>query len=169
MKYHIIIIAIATMIAGLNASHAQAVQNLPPDVSSVIAQRDAEIRRINRIYVAELERLKVSYTKRGDLKNAVLVVKLVKEMKAELEIVGRWSFDFRGKTRAYTFHENGSMTGTYAVSGSVFKGTWKADGDNVAVINDPGEIIANIDMSTHGGPKMKKARYNELMPGRKTD
>lgn len=159
-----IIIAAFTMLSPVGAAEKH-----PPDVSRVIAMRDAEINRINRIYVAELERLKVSYTKRGDLNNAVLVDKLVKEMKAGQEIVGSWLFDFRGKPRAYTFRENGSMTGAYASSGSVFNGTWTADGGSVAIISDRGETVAHIDMNAVGGPKMTTANYKVVLPGKKTD
>ncbi len=164
MKYITNIIIAVSLLVPLSAA-----ETLPPDVSRVIAMRDTEIKRINQRCVIELERLKVSYTKRGDLKNAVLVDNLIKGMKARQEIVGSWLFDFRGKPRAYTFHENGSMSGAYASSGSRFNGTWKADGDNVEISNERGEIIANVAMSAEGGPSMKTTSYNVVMSGKKID
>lgn len=169
MKYHTIILAIATLVACANVAHAQAAQNLPSDVSRVIAQRDAEIKKINQRCVTELEKLKVSYTKRGDLKNALLVDNLIKEMKLSPPIVGNWMFDYKGKSLRYTFREDGSMSGAYVISGSGFKGTWKEKGDNVEISSDRGEIIANVSMTAAGRPEMKTVRYNIVLPGKKID
>lgn len=168
MKYLTIIIA--TLIAGVNVGHAQEAQNLPSDVSRVIAQRDAEIKKINQRCVIELERLKVSYTKRGDLKNAVLVDNMIKEMKVSHPIVGSWIFESNGKSFRYTFREDGTMRGAYAISGNEFNGTWKVDGDDVAIHREKdGDIVANVSMNAVGGPKMKTTRYNMVLPGKKID
>jgi hypothetical protein len=134
------------VIAGATSGHAQDAQSIPPDVSRLLAQRDAEIKKINQRCVVELERLKVSYTKRGDLKNAVLVDNMIKEMKVSHPIVGSWTFDYRGNPRSYTFNEDGSVSGAFLSSGGGFKGIWKADGNNVVISSESGEIIANVSM-----------------------
>lgn len=169
MKYHNIFPAIATLVAGANVSHAEAAQNLPSDVSRVVDQRDAEIKKITQRCVAELEKLKVSYTKRGDLENALLVDKLIKEMKLPSPMVGNWVFYYKGKSLRYTFREDGSMSGAYVISGSGFKGTWKTKGDNVEIRSDSGDIIANVSMTDPGRPEMKTLRYNIVVPGKKID
>lgn len=172
MKYHIIIIAIATLIAGVNESHAQAVQNLPSDVSRVIAQRDAEIRKINRSCVIELERIKVAYTKRGDLKNAVLVDNLVKEMKAAHAanvIVGRWTFSRRGEDRIYEFRADGSVSGQYLTGGLPFVARWKAVGPFIEVYDTRGKTFIKVSIEFEGDVRlMVMAVRTKSGPGRKS-
>ncbi len=157
MKYHTIIIAIATLIAGVNVGHAQAAQNLPSDVSRVIAQRDAEIRKINQHCVIELERLKISYTKRGDLKNAVLVDNLIKEMKAAHAtnvIVGRWMFSSQGKNTPYTFRADGSVSGIGPVHGHPFNARWRAVGSDIEVFDGAGKTFIRLSVAFTGNVRL---------------
>jgi hypothetical protein len=168
MKYHTIILAIATLVSGANVSNAQEAQNLPSDVSRVIAQRDAEIKKINQRCVIELERLKVSYTKRGDLKNALLVDNVIKEMKIPHHIVGNWMFVYEGRSFPYMFREDGSISGNY-VTGGGFNGTWKAEGDKVVIRREDGSVFSNISMSDENNPIMKTLDTQKTLYGKKND
>ena len=52
---------------------------LPTDVQNLISKREKAIAEIDRIYVRELEELKVKYTKAGDLDSANAIVSLIEK------------------------------------------------------------------------------------------
>ena len=52
----------------------------PNEVTQLRTRRDAEIRKIDTLYAEALERLKIKYTKQGDLENANHVQGLIKEL-----------------------------------------------------------------------------------------
>jgi hypothetical protein len=52
----------------------------PYEVTQLRTRREAEIRKVDTLYAEALERLKVKYTKQGDLENANYVQGLIKEL-----------------------------------------------------------------------------------------
>lgn len=54
---------------------------LPRDIQILQGQRDAEVAKIDALYIKALEQRKLKYTKAGDLENAVLVDALIKQVR----------------------------------------------------------------------------------------
>lgn len=78
MKW-ISLISVATLLFPL----VRAEEVLPVDVQRVSDQRDAAIEKINTTYIQELEKLKINYTKQGNLDAANKIVALISAVKAE--------------------------------------------------------------------------------------
>jgi hypothetical protein len=73
MKTTIILFALA---ASLN----QVRGDTPPELKRLQEQRDRKIEEIDRVYLRELETLKIRYTKQGDLESANLVNDIIQSM-----------------------------------------------------------------------------------------
>jgi hypothetical protein len=58
---------------------------LPDDVQALVAKRDEAISRIDITFVRELEKLKVKYTKLGDLDSANKIVELIAQYPTKVE------------------------------------------------------------------------------------
>jgi hypothetical protein len=54
---------------------------LPPDVQRLVSQRDAAVSKIDRVFVDQLDKLKVQYTKEGNLEAANATVTLIKKFR----------------------------------------------------------------------------------------
>jgi flagellar motor switch protein FliG len=59
---------------------------LPADIQRVVEQRASAIAKIDKIYLQELEKLKVNYTKQGNLDMALKIVSLMPK-KERLQII----------------------------------------------------------------------------------
>ncbi|MDP0490786.1 MAG: hypothetical protein Q7Q71_07040 [Verrucomicrobiota bacterium JB023] len=92
---------------------------LSHDVQQLISKRDRAVERIDQKLIEELEKLKVKYTKAGDLESANKTVELIEKYSAkptdiipniETELVGKWagrsSAGWRGE---YHFLPNGKF------------------------------------------------------------
>jgi hypothetical protein len=105
---------------------------LPPDVHRVVDQRAAANDKIDKIYLQELEKLKINYTKNGDLSTANKIVSLKSEivLKNEVKlpeatqeaIIGKWD---RNPSGGYwEFYADG--TGIHrARTGESYKIRWR--------------------------------------------
>ena len=58
---------------------------LPADVRRVIEQRDAAIAKIDKIYLQELEKVKLRYTKEGKLDVALNIDRMIKNLQPSVE------------------------------------------------------------------------------------
>jgi hypothetical protein len=72
MKYLIRISSISLLLAAILAG-----SELPSDVQNLITKRDEAIEKIDVTFVRELEKLKIKYTKLGDLDSANRIVDLI--------------------------------------------------------------------------------------------
>jgi hypothetical protein len=77
------------LVAASILPHVLAEQPLPPDVERVVDQRAAAIAKIDRTYVQELEKLKINYTKQGNLNVANKIANLILESQSD-NYVGKW-------------------------------------------------------------------------------
>lgn len=68
------------IITSLVVENASADQPMPPDVQRIIEQRASASSKIDRIYVQELEKLKSSYTKQGNLEVALKIDHLLDDV-----------------------------------------------------------------------------------------
>lgn len=59
-------------------------EEFPSEVQGLISKRNEAVTRIDRTFVAELEKLKVKYTKAGDLESANKTVKLIENYAKEI-------------------------------------------------------------------------------------
>lgn len=75
---------VLTFAAIISIPDANARPSLPPDVQRILDQRAAAIAKIDEAYLNELKRLKINYTKMGDLETANKLVELEKEVKRNL-------------------------------------------------------------------------------------
>ncbi|MDQ8189190.1 hypothetical protein [Roseibacillus persicicus] len=88
---------------------------IPDDLERLNLQRERKIAEVNRIYLRELEELKVRYTKEGDLEmaNKILAVISSFELKEEDETwylkVTKWRWESGG---VLTLRSNGKATHT---------------------------------------------------------
>ena len=72
---------------------------LPHQVQALVEKRQSAISKINVVFIQELERIKINYTKAGDLDNANLVAGLITQAKQDdfltekplkEQLVGKW-------------------------------------------------------------------------------
>jgi hypothetical protein len=123
---------------------AQAEESMPPDVQRVVDQRAAAVAKIDKIYLQELEKLKLNYTKKGDLETANKIVALTKqvslpfsvntaeELKTFLEdTVWNWSSDESGSNPDKLKFYN---DGTYNISVDSAKNPWSAQSATTVAI-----------------------------------
>lgn len=66
------------LLSSLFVGHS-AGEDLPSDVQWLVTKRNEAVAKIDRTFVDELEKLKVKYTKAGDLESANRTVKLIEE------------------------------------------------------------------------------------------
>lgn len=67
----------------------------PPEIEALQAQRSRKIDEINRIYQQELEKIKLKYTKLGNLDAANIAAALIKSLDAEMPAEKRVEKDTR--------------------------------------------------------------------------
>jgi hypothetical protein len=130
--------ALLLILAALSiVTFVQAEEVLPPDVQRVVDQRAAAVAKIDKIYLQELEKLKVTYTKQGNLEVANTVMKLIEAVEmptvAKEPLVGRWSRV--GKPGRWVFRPDG--TGDFTSPGKLEKILWKKKSDTEYGISFP--------------------------------
>lgn len=108
---------------------ARAEDDLPGDVRRVTEQRDAAIEKINKTYVQELEKLKLSYTKQGNLDVANKIVKMIENTQADdpNSLVGKWRAGRRAEIDIKSGGEatyNGKIRGKWTIKISTFVVEW---------------------------------------------
>ena len=61
---------------------------------------------------------------------------------APADLVGQWTFIYRGRKRLFQFNENNTFVGHYPVSGHAFDGTWQFKGTQAVLFRNgkPGEF-----------------------------
>ncbi|YCM42816.1 hypothetical protein V2O64_16025 [Verrucomicrobiaceae bacterium 227] len=100
MKHYIQICIVTFSFLGVGAG-----EELPRDLQELISRRSEAVARIDRIFVGELEKLKINYTKKGDLDSANTIVTLIEKYRIdddqELETSKPLSEVF-GKTYSWT-------------------------------------------------------------------
>ena len=92
---------------------------LPSDVKQLLSKRNEAVAKIDEIFLKELEKLKVKYTKQGDLESANKTVDLIEKYsqespktvpKIEDELIGRWiGRTSSGLSPEYFFMRNGNV------------------------------------------------------------
>lgn len=87
--------------------------DVPMAVETVIEGRNQAIKKIDKVYVQELEKLKLGYTKKGDLKNANLVDELIKGGHlSDIEppkLDGKWHYVIEGQDKGVIRVFNGGV------------------------------------------------------------
>ena len=105
MKLAILLLATVVSLPLMRAE-----EPLPPDVQRVVDQRTAAIAKIDTIYRQELEKLKVNYTKQGNLAAANVIVGLLQgerptgsqaEESVEDFLKGEWFYQWDGESKKY--------------------------------------------------------------------
>ena len=92
---------------------ARANEPLPPNVQRLIDQRAAAIAKIDKQYVQELEKIKVFYTKQGNLEGANVVVDLIKQISPQVRITS--AADLKTFLMGTVWHWSSSPTGSAPV------------------------------------------------------
>jgi hypothetical protein len=100
----------------------QARGDTPPELKRIQEQRDRKIEEIDRIYLRELEVLKIRYTKQGDLESANLVNDIIQSLGSEE--VDELPDD--GKTTRWEWGSGGILT--LRPSGIATHTLWKQQG-----------------------------------------
>lgn len=92
-------------------------EELPIDIQSLLNKRDQAVAKIDQTLVQELEKLKVKFTKAGDLESANKTVKLIEQYSANFELVGEWSVrSGTGWSGVFNFLPNGKINdGTWRI------------------------------------------------------
>jgi len=128
-----ILIAITTLTLSTLLSSAEQPQKL----TRLITLRNQEVAKIDERFLEALEKLKVQYTKSGDLESANAVVEVITNLKSKDQIldsiVGEWSFKYKGENREYIFTQDFKFSGKYPVSGNPFSGVWKRKGKYIYI------------------------------------
>ena len=65
---------------------------LPQEARRLIDARAKAIENIDKQFVGELEKIKIAYTKKGDLESANAIVNLINTVPLDVQFVGKWSF-----------------------------------------------------------------------------
>lgn len=142
--------------------------DLPYDVSQVVAERERQMAKIDEQYTAALERLKVSYTKKGDLETALKIDTLINAT-ASGDLVGEWSFAPPAGPRKYVFFADGTMTGHWSgPHGATFNGKWTKKLSIVSLVVD-GKEPGKLELSAVGLSKLTEPGSNIVMLGSKKD
>jgi hypothetical protein len=119
-------------------------QELPYDVKVLEQQRNQAVAKIDATYRTELEKMKIKYTKLGDLETANKIASLLKNLetnpsapnvKDDFGVVGKWVFKIEGKKRNFNFSSDMSFTGQYT-TGQDFSGTWKVEDKTIILVVD---------------------------------
>ena len=125
---------IAMAMAAIFAQPCTAVT--PPEVEALLAQRSRKIDEINRVYREELEKIKLKYTKLGNLAAANLVDSLIKQIegdkltKKNIEKDTRWIWGSGGEL---VLKRDGSATHTQWNR----PGSWMRKDDHTILLDGP--------------------------------
>jgi len=142
--------------------------DLPYDVTQVVTERERQVAKIDEKYSAALERLKVSYTKKGDLETALKIDTLIKAT-ASGDVVGEWSFAPPAGPRKYVFYADGTMTGHWSGPyAATFNGKWTKKLSIVSLVVD-GKEPGKLELSAIGLSKLTEPGSNIVMFGSKKD
>jgi|GEM_PF-6213000 len=90
MKFIILICLICSFSLAFSSE-----KELPSEVQWLVSKRKEAVAKVDQAFVEELEKLKVKYTKTGDLEKANLVVTLIKQTKSidgeeKISLDGKW-------------------------------------------------------------------------------
>lgn len=114
----------------------------PKKLNDLITLRNKKVAKIDAQFLIALEKLKIEYTKSGDLESANSVVSIIKNISStdnpnalQLldDIIGEWSFKYKGMDRVFKFTKDSKFIGRYPVSGRTFSGTWTRSGKNIFI------------------------------------
>ncbi|MEP2777164.1 MAG: hypothetical protein ABJQ29_15095 [Luteolibacter sp.] len=115
MKCFIFILFFIYMTVGLGSG-----EELPGDVQRLFDKRNEAVTKIDRIFVNELEKLKLKYTRNGDLDSAISIVALIEKFRIEeddfeplSEVYGKsfsWSVNGEDYGNRIIIFEGGSGT-----------------------------------------------------------
>ena len=148
---------------------------LPPDVQRLLSQRDAAVTKIDRVFVDQLEKLKVQYTKEANLEAANATVTLIEKFRIDEDkrddqsealssIFGKtfsWSADGRDAGNRLILLKGGK--GTFA--GVAI--TWENIGKrNIRITQSDGvkeEIMWSADFKSFTG---RSGRRGQVLGGR---
>ena len=103
MKRFLFPLILISLFVGLSSG-----EELPSDVQRLFGKRNEAIAKIDRTFVNELEKLKVKYTKKGDLDSANAIVTLIEQFRIEEDDPDPLSEVF-GKT--FSWSANGKDAG----------------------------------------------------------
>ncbi|MGJ8634290.1 MAG: hypothetical protein ACSHX7_10250 [Luteolibacter sp.] len=112
-------------------------ETLPHDVLHLQSQRKLALEEIDSKYRIELEKLKIKYTKTGDLEAANAIVHVLNNLKSpstnKHPVIGKWEFDSKGNTRTFEFKDDSNFTGQLLKNGKKFFGKWSVDGNTIVL------------------------------------
>ena len=150
-------------------------EELPRDVRDLLSKRNKAVAKIDRIFIGELEKLKVNYMKKGDLDSANSVATLIEKHRIdgvqEVEAADPLS-EVLGKT--YSWTADGKDDGHRLIilkdgEGTMrgLKITWEKVGERAIRIAFPdGEkasIKWTVDFETYSG---RETRRNSKLAGK---
>lgn len=127
-------------------------QELPQEFKRLKDKRDAEVEKIEGLYVSALKNLKIKYTKKGDLDSAILVDEEIKayersrQLDSYEEFLGTWRFDFGDWVRVRTFKDNGKVF----QNGRAW-GIWKVENSKLVIKSDDGKQINEFRLPVKDG------------------
>ena len=154
----------------LLGAHIGKAGEIPSEVKSLSERRDEKVKGIDRIYTKELEKLKLKYTKRGDLDGANTVVSIINKVEnksskshsANLntsKFEGSWLLEEGSYTAKFHFKADGTVIkdsgkrANWLVSDSYFIIVYPDGGAKVFSMNTKG---SPIKMNRIGKPGMIK-------------
>lgn len=144
---------------------------VPDSVTQLGEQRNAAIQTIDEKYVKELEKIKISVTKTGDLESALAVDSLIKNVQnqtighknirpladanSEATVLGEWLYTYlsNGYHETWTFRGDGKLEFSPADKSGSKSGNWSVKGDNL-VVEKSGHIF-RFPMDTLVSPKIE--------------
>ena len=136
---------ILTLVAALLSLVLAKAEGLPSELASLQEKRERKIAEIDRIYLQELEKLKITYTKRGDLESANLVVSIIAALTKGtdgenwMEKDTRWLWGSGGEL---VLRKNGTASHT----GWNRPGSWRKKDDHTILLDGPhGSIRITFD------------------------
>ncbi|MGJ8658080.1 MAG: hypothetical protein ACSHX6_16655 [Akkermansiaceae bacterium] len=121
-------------------------EELPYEFKKLKNIRDSQIETINEQYVTALEKLKLKYTKKGELASALLVDEEIKSyLKSDSlsteniepkQFLGTWLFSFDNWSRVRTIETNNKVN-----QSGKFWGTWKTEKQILILTSKDGKQI----------------------------
>lgn len=163
---------LAIFVAGSSALATE----LPPDVDKLLKQRNEAISTLNKRYVEELERLKLKYTKKGDLETANAIVELINatgasesgdkgkrpsESLEKLLMSKVWTYKSGDSVAQITFLEAGRTQ----TQGWIKDVKWSIENDQILVLHYADKNTCRFDFKDFSGTEVlgmtaqKSARY----------
>lgn len=138
MKTHKILLPLIIVLLTFHAGAAD--EDLPYDIAALQSKRDTKVIEIDRAYVRELEKLKIKYTKLGELETANKIVAMITEIhaanpamirkvnEAVEKLIGSWvranhglSYDIKPDGTA----THGKESGRWSVENNVLEIKWQ--------------------------------------------